>query len=193
MKTTFLLFVVCLIGAVGCKTQTGVAPTETVIARSSDRDFGFEGTWVSESFSESVGDDSGTVLTITRDGDYVVKISDLDEDLAEGLEIVFRTHEIQRGQPHAVVEVELHQKEEVAYHRLAIAAVKDDMLYLWMIDGRKIGALLYENNVPAVIEHFTFSSTVRCDPEKLLAAVVKNSNAVVGDVLAFRRRVAEDK
>ena len=78
--------------------------------------------------------------------------------------------------------------EEFAYRRLAIAATKNDHLYVWAIDGRKIGKHLYNNGVPAVIEHFTFSTTVRCKPEKLLQSLSEQWSDIVGTVQVFKRK-----
>jgi len=183
---TLLLFAACF--ATGCNVQTGVSPTETVIAESSDRDFGFEGTWLPMPNPDFDGDVDSYEMTIARDGDYTAVMQDPTGNDDGELTVGFRTHEMSKDHPHAIVEIELTNDGKIAYRRLAIAAVKDDHLNLWMIDGRKIGEHLYKDEIPAVIEHFTFSSTVRCDSKKLLESLTNHSAEIVGTVQTFKRK-----
>lgn len=176
----------------GCNVQTGLAPSETIIAKSADRDFGFTGTWLPEPNPKFPHQGDGTFqLQIEREIEYAAKVSDATGRNEGEFNVNFRTHEISPEHPHAVIEIELKNNEQITYRRLAIAAVKDDQLYLWMINGRKIAEPLFNDGVAAVIEHFTFSTTVRCDPKKLLDSISKNAKDILGDVQTFRRKKAE--
>ena len=184
------VFLFCL---AGCNVQTGLAPLETTIAESSERDFGFVGTWIPTPNPEFDADVDSYQMTIERDGGYTATLMEaLDNDDGE-LIVQFRTHEMSEDHPQAIIEIELKNGENIAYRRLAIAATKDDHLYLWMIDGRKIGKLLYDDGIPAVLEHFTFSTTVRCKPDKLLQSLSKHSSDIVGAVQIFKRKPADGR
>ncbi len=187
------LLLVALLFAAGCNTQTGVAPTEAVISKCSDRDFGFAGTWISTPDPVFRDEARTSEMSIERAGSYAVAVKDASGKSYDRFRIHFRAHEISKEQPRAVVEIEVKNDGAVTCRRLAIAEVKNDHLYLWMIDARKLGDHLYDDGVAAVIEHFTFSSTVRCDPQKLLECVVKHSEDVVGDVQVFRRKPTNRK
>ena len=134
---------VVLLFLVGCNTQTGLAPIDTTIADSSKRDFGFVGTWIPEPNPEFDTDVESYQMTIERDGSYTATLNDPTNKDDEKLIVEFRIHEMSEDHPHAIVELELKNGEKIAYRRLAIAATKDDRLYIWMIDGRKIGKHLY--------------------------------------------------
>ncbi|OYP29939.1 hypothetical protein [Rhodopirellula sp. MGV] len=127
-------------------------------------------------------------MSIERDGSYTAILVDAARKNSDQLAANFRTHEISKEHPHAIVEIELKNNERIVYRRLAIAAVEDDRLYLWMIDGRKIGEHLFDDGVTAVIEHFTFSTTVRCDSTQLLESLSKHSGDIVGGAQVFRRK-----
>ena len=167
----------------GCNVQTGVAPVETVIPKSADRDFGFTGTWIPTPNPKLDVDLDVYEMTIKRDDSYTATLT--DSSVEDALTVEFRTHEMSKDQPHAIIELEC---KALGYQRLAVAAVKDDHLYLWTLDGRKIGEHLFNDGITAVIEHFTFSSTVRCDPEKLLNSIAKHSTEMVGDAQVFERK-----
>ena len=184
------VFLFCLSG---CNVQTGLAPVETVIAESSDRDFGFAGTWIPTPSREFDADDVDSYrMTIEHDGVYTATLAGSansdDDEIVE-----FRTYEISEDFPHAIIEIELKNGKEIMYRRLAIAAAKDDHLYVWMIDGRKIGEHLFDDGVAAVIEHFTFSTTVRCDSKKLLQSLSDHSSDIVGTVQVFKRHPENGK
>ena len=172
----------------GCDIQTGVAPTETVIAKSSDRDFGFTGIWLLVPKTEPPYGVDSLQLEIHRDANYDVTISNGTGKNEANLKANFRTHEISPEHPHAIVEIEIKNNGAIPYRRLAIAAVRDDNLYLWMIDGRKLSEPLFKDGASAVIEHFAFSTTVRCEPQSLLDSIARHSDVVIGDVQVFRRR-----
>ena len=187
MRVHISMLLLAVVFFVGCDTQTGVAPTETVIAKSSDRDFEFEGTWTPIPNDDFPGNDTAG-MTIKRDGDYTVDLHAWADLHGDEFTVGFRTHEISKDHLHAIVEIELTNDGQVEYHRLAIAAVQDDQLNLWMIDGKKIGEHLYNDDVSAVIEHLAFSSTIRCDSEKLLESLAKHSGEIVGPVQSFKRK-----
>jgi hypothetical protein len=188
MQIQCLILIAIFASFAGCNVQTGVSPTETVIANSSERDFGFIGTWIPVPNEDFPHDVATNEMKVARDDGYSVSIDDQFGDTNEKLSVSFRTHEISKDHPHAIVEIELTADEKIAYRRLAIAAVKGDHLYLWMIDGKKVGEHLYNDGVAAVIEHFTFLSTVRCDPENLLESLSKHSGDIVGSAQVFRRK-----
>ena len=171
----------------GCNVQTGISPTETVITDCSDRDFGFVGTWLPVPNSDVPHDVATYHMTIKRDDAYTASLVDASGKIDDEPIVDFRTHQISEEHPHAIVELELKSDDRIAYRRLAIAAVKDDHLYLWMIDGRKIGEHRYNDGIAAVIEHFTFSTTVRCEPKQLLESLSKHSGEIVGIAQVFRR------
>ena len=178
---------------VGCNVQTGLAPLETTISESSERDFGFVGTWMPAPNSELDANVDSYQLIIERDGAYTATLTDSPNKNDGNLVVHFRTHEMSKDHPHAIIEIELKDGDRVAYRRLAIAATQDEHLYLWMIDGRKIGKQLYEDGIPAVIEHFNFSTTVRCKPDKLLQSLSESSLDVVGTVQTFKRQPTDSK
>ena len=185
MRSIFFILAATAIVVTGCNVQTGVAPTETVIPKTSERDFGFTGTWTPVPDAKSDAEDLGEYeMTINRDGSYLATMKVTTDGVTDSFVAEFRTHEMSPDHPHAIVELEV---KDLGYRRLAIAAVKGDYLSLWTIDGRKIGKLLYDNEVAAVIEHSTFSSTVRCDPEKLLKTVADHSSDLVGSAQVFKR------
>ena len=186
-KTSIGCFAVLLF-LVGCNVQTGLAPIDNTISESSKRDFGFVGTWIPTPNPEFDTDVESYQMTIARDGSYTATLNDSSNKLDEKLVVQFRTYEMSEDHPHAIVELELKNGEKIAYRRLAIAAAKDDHLYLWMIDGRKIGNHLFDDGVAAVIEHFTFSTTVRCDSRKLLQSLSEHSSDIVGTVQVFKRK-----
>ncbi len=178
----------------GCNMQTGISPVEAVIKNSSDRDFGFEGTWVPLPNTGIPHENAEShEMIIKRDGSYTATLIDGsrkndDDDDGDEFVIEFRTHELSTKHPHAIVEIELMRNDKIEHRRLAISAVIDDRLHLWTIDGRKAGELMYEEGVCAVIEHFTFSTTVRCDPKKLLEFLAKHCAELSGDEQVFRRK-----
>lgn len=184
---------IVLLCLVGCNVQTGLAPIDTTIADSSKRDFGLVGTWIPTPNPEFDADVDSYQMKIERDGSYTATLNDSSNKDDEKLIVQFRTHEISEDLPHAIVELELKNGEKISYRRLAIAATKDDHLYLWMIDGRKIGKHLYDDGVAAVIEHFTFSTTVRCDSDKLLQSLSKHSSDIVGLVQVFKRQPGDGR
>ena len=188
MRTHFLMLIAILAISSGCNVQTGVSPVDTVIAKSSERDFGFVGTWSPVPDDNFPLDKDTYEIVVALDAGYSVSIGDQSRDNNAKLNVNFRTHEISQDLPHAIVEIELIADDKIAYRRLAIAAVKDDHLYLWMIDGKKIAEHLYNDGVATVIEHFAFSTTIRCDPEKLLESMSKHSAAIVGTAQVFRRK-----
>jgi hypothetical protein len=187
-----LLLIFLVLFNTGCNVQTGIAPIDTIIPKSSDRDFGFSGTWLPAPNPNFPHKDDGILqLQIARELDYTAIVSDASGRNEGEFTVNFRTHEISPEHPHAIVEIELRNNDEILYHRLAIAAVKDDQLFLWMIDGRKIGEPLFNDGVTAVIEHFTFSTSVRCDPKKLLDSISKHAKDILGDLQTFRRKKTE--
>ena len=188
MRNTSIGCTVVLLFLVGCNVQTGLAPIDTTIVDSSERDFGFVGTWIPTPNPEFDADVDSYQITIERDGSYTATMNDSSNKDDKKLVVQFRTHEMSEDHPHAIVELELKNGEKIAYRRLAVAATKDDHLYLWMIDGRKIGKHLYDDGVAAVIEHFTFSTTVRCDSKKLLQSLSEHSTDIVGTVQVFKRQ-----
>lgn len=194
MNATTRSCIVAVLVIAGCNRQTGVAPTETVISKSADRDFGFVGTWIEAPTPISPQRLEGRFqLQIARESDYTAILTDATGKGEGELKVNFRTHEISPEHPHAIVEIELKNNSDITYHRLALAAVKDDYLYLWMIDGRKLGEPLFKDGVTAVLEHFTLSTTVRCEPKQLLDSISKHAEEIVGDVQMFRRKNTEQQ
>lgn len=189
MRIQYVILIVLIVIVSGCSVQTGIAPVETVIPTNSDRDFGFVGTWIPVGTSDFPNDATTSLMEIVRNEDsYIASSVDTLGNSTDALTVDFRTHEISKDHPHAIVEIEMKNEDEIAFRRLAIAAVKDDSLFVWMIDGRKIGELLYDDGVAAVIEHFSFSTTVRCDSEKLLESLSKHSGNIVGTAQVFKRK-----
>ena len=187
LSLSFIAFATLLSG---CNVQTGIAPLETVISKSADRDFGFTGTWIpvdNLDLGERV-DIESYEMKIVRDDFYTAALADPAKKDGENLTVEFRTHEMSKDQPHAIIELEYKRNKAIVYRRLAIAAVKDDHLFLWMIDGKKIGEQLFNDNIAAVIEHFTFHSTVRCAPKKLLDSLSNSSSEIVGPAQVFKRK-----
>ena len=172
----------------GCDVQTGIAPVEVAIKKCSNRDFGFVGTWLPLSNEELAEDVTSFQMVIEREDEYTVVLDGLSEE-DDKLKANFRTHEISPDHPHAIVEIEFTLVEGISHRRLVIAAVKDDHLYLWTIDGRKVGEQLYQDGVAAVIEHSMFSTSVRCDSQKLIDSLSKYSSKITGTVQVFKRKI----
>ena len=187
MKIPLFAFAVLAMLLSGCFVQTGLAPLEAIIDKGSDRDFKFEGTWRPESNPKLPHDIDTNSITIERADDRQTYTATLraPDNADANLSMQFKTAEISSENPHAIAEIELRSNEGIAYRRLAIAAALDDKLFLWMIDGRLVGEHLYNDGTAAVIEHFAFSSTIRCKSDQLLATIRKHSRAVVGSVQIF--------
>ena len=192
MRLILISCVVFLLCLSGCNVQTGLAPVENTIVDSSDRDFGFTGTWIPTPNPEIAADLDAYLLTIERDGLYTATLTDSSGESDEALVVQFRTYEISEDHPHAIVELECKDGEKIAFRRLAFAEAKDDHLYLWMIDGRKIGQHLFDDGIAAVVEHFSFSTTVRCESTELLKSLAKHSSKIVGPAQVFRRQLADE-
>jgi len=71
---------------------------------------------------------------------------------------------------------------------LKITAVKEDHLYLWPINGRKLGEQLYSDKTAAVIEHFQNHSTVRCDSQALLDTIGKHTEKLIDPFQVMKRK-----
>ena len=182
------LAVLILLLAAGCNGLDGVAPIESAIENSSERDFELTGTWIPAATSEEPLRDATVELTIKRDGDYTVTAVDTEDDDAEVFTAKFRTHELSKDHPHAIIELEYVDLYGKPHRRLAITAVKDDHLYLWPINGRKLGEQLYSDKTTAVIEHFPDHSTVRCDPKALLDTIGKHSEKLIDPFQVMQRK-----
>ncbi|MEZ6097088.1 MAG: hypothetical protein R3C03_23175 [Pirellulaceae bacterium] len=191
MKHLLLLISFLSLTQMGCNVNTGLAPIEQVVSECSPRDFGFSGNWQAVPNPEFSYDAAASRMVIEFENDYRVRFIDPGGKADETTSVQFRTYEISPEQPHAIVEIEVLSGETIEYRRLAIVAVKDGYLCVWMIDGKKIGEYLFNGEVPAVIEHFPFSSSVRCNADKLLATIASHAREVVGNVQVFQR-VEED-
>ena len=183
MVTRILLACLLLPLVVACNVQTGVYPVENAIQKCSDRDFGFEGIWSAAQNDEVQQDLSLFQLEISRNESYSAMLSDSDGTLK--IEYEFRAAELSKKHPHAIVEIE---SKDGSYRRLAIAVADERQLCLWMIDGRKIGSQLYDDGIAAVIEHFKFYSSIRCEPEKLIEFIRRNSSKITGSYQIFYRQ-----
>ena len=148
MRAVLLAFAV-LISAVGCNIETGLAPVETVIPKSSERDFGFVVTWIPTPNPE-VGSVDAFEITITSGETYKAVATDPSGEIDEVLAVEFQAHEMSPDHPHAIVELKYQYDKVNAYRRLAIAAVIEEKLYLWAIDGRKMAAHLFDDGVTAL-------------------------------------------
>ena len=185
MRYLVLLF---LSLAVGCNGLDGVAPIEPAIKQSSERDFGLSGTWIPAVTSEEPLRNATVELTIERDGDYTATAVDTESGDVEVFTATFRTHELSKDHPHAIIELEYTDLYGKPHRRLAITAVKDDHLYLWPLNGRKLGEQLYSAKTPAVIEHFPSHSTVRCDSKALLDTIGKHSEKLIKPFQVMKRK-----
>jgi hypothetical protein len=184
----FMLLALVLVCA-GCNTQTGISPTETVIKKSSDRDFHFAGTWlpVPQRDQPAHPDLDAFKMVIERGEEYTATIRGPVENQEHVVTASFRAVEISKDHPHAIVEVTMDGLFFKGRY-LAVAAVQDDRLYLWAIDGRKLGEHLYNSGQAAVIEHFAYHSQVRCPPDKLLETIRAQARGVIGEVQVFHRQ-----
>lgn len=185
------LSIVVLVLAVGCNGIDGIAPVEPAIKQSSERDFELAGTWVPAATSEEPLQTATVELTIEQDGDYTATAIDTEIDGGEIFTAKFRTCEMSKEHSHAIVEIEYDDLFGGPHRRLAITVVKDDHLYLWPINGRKLAEELYTAKTAAVIEHFQNHSTVRCDSEVLLDTISKHSQKLV-DPFQVMKRKGED-
>ena len=180
----------CL-GLIGCNTHTGISPKETVIKKSADRDFHFAGTWLpvgqATKSAANQPDLSTFRLEIEGTDEYMATVRGTVENQEHQVKATFRAVEISQDDPHAIVEVHIDDGLFFKGHYLSVAAVKGDYLYLWSIDGRKLAEHLYNSGHTAVIEHFSYHSTVRCPPEKLLDTIRQHAAEVLGDVQVFQR------
>jgi len=187
MRTLFSAFAI-LIFAAGCNVQTGLAPVEPVITNSTDREFGFVGVWHPAESSGAADSHDSYEFAVTKGEIYNATAIDPSTEADRQSAVQFHAREISPHHPHAVVELIYKYDEKHVYRRLAIAAVLEDQLHLWTIDGKKIAEHLYEEEVTAVIEHSTFSSSIRCDGKQLLEAIKKHSGEIVGNVQVFERK-----
>lgn len=187
MNPLRLLLVISFL-TTGCSMQTGIEPTEQIIQESTDRDFGFSGTWYRElSPAEKEFGTEPYRMEISQNNHYNGNLTLGDDPGRGSISFEFRTHEISPDSSFAIVEIIWKNKPGADFHRLAIAVVENDRLGIWMIDGRKIGDLLYKDGATAVIEHFPYHSTVRCDQKKLLDCISKNLDNIRGDLWVFHR------
>ena len=190
MRLAIFSWPLVLLAFAGCNVQTGISPTEAVIKKSSAKDFNFEGAWVPGSGVDVPADVGECQLTIER-GDKNVYFASIDrqlDDVKDSFRFQFRTAELLREQSYAIVEIEPQGGIGLLGRRLAIARATEKRLHVWMIDGRKVGDLLYEEGYGAVIEHDTFSTVVRCKPEQLVSTVRQHSREIVGCVWSFERK-----
>ena len=183
-----LLCVVLLLS--GCGFETGLEPSEVVIAKSSERDFGFSGTWTMSHTGED--HDEGFQFTgvfIEKGAHYKATAIDTEEPELDLPPIVFRAEEISDQWPHAILEFEY---EGIFFdgmqRRLAIANVDGNRLHIWKIDRRKLGKLLFDNKTPAVIEHSNSSSTVRCDSAELLGVLKQHAAELMQPLCTLKRK-----
>ena len=187
MRSFPLLILGFLLATLGCNTQTGLVPTETIVAESSNRDFGLTGTW-NMTPDADLGDEVGNFqIVIERNGSYTATATDPTGEIDAKFVCEFRAYEISKDHPHAIIDLEVKEGWVTPLRRLFVVATKDDHLHIWPIDGHKIGEHLYDDGVSAVIEHATFSSTVRCDPKKLLKSISDHSADILGSPATYKR------
>lgn len=181
-------FFCLLLVVAGCNVQTGIAPVEPVILNCSDKDFGFVGTWLPELDPGLPGEVGKFELEVQKGDSYIASITRPPREADDKLEVKFRVHEISEDHKLVIIEIELEDDRDVTHRRLAFAKVKENQLTVWLIDGRKVGGHLFDDGVAAVVEHFPYSSTIRCDAEKLLGSLSKHFDDIVGEPQVFFRK-----
>ena len=175
-----VMFVTALSGCGG-----GVSPVEQMIVDGSVRSFQLEGTW--RPADEKRRDDGLLIISRPKGSvDYSVTIID-DVGATSPIKVRFRTAEIDRNDPKAIAEIEHNMVGEWGHRRILVAKATDDRLFVWSVDGRKLGECLYKSQASAVIEHSGNLAIVRCDPELLLEALKQHLPDVIGEVQVFTR------
>ena len=179
-KVIFTVAITTLAWALaGCNVPTGVAATESIIPKSVDRDFGFAGSWVLLPSAEPNRKDFGeTRVTIEKGDSYLLQAS--NAKVQAPLNFEFRAAEISAKLPYAIIEIEQRLGESMIHRRLGIAAVEDEKLYVWLLNGKRLGELLYEDGHGAVIEHHSLWTEVRCKPDHLLKTLREHSGQLIG-------------
>lgn len=171
--------------------QTELYPTSPIIVDGSDVNFGFEGDWKPIDGLKVREKTPNYRLKIARVGDaksYLVGLigSDTVGD-SPALQLRVNALPLAPGSGKAVIQIQSKEMTNDSYRRIALAAVNDDVLWLWMLDARNLGKHLFDDGHSAVIEHFHFYTTLRCKPEHLLDTIRKHPNAVVAEAERFRR------
>jgi hypothetical protein len=184
------LALVCLCTMAGCNVNTGIAPVEPTIKTCAKRDFGFVGKWQVVRKDRLHDRDPAPVAEIKFDADkdrfFVSQLSGYDD--LKRFEVSFRTADLELELPYAIVEIEVTSPEEKGtLRRLAVAGIQDDKLALYCLSGKELAELMYQEEVGAVIERSSFSTSVRCKPEGLLRVVRKHSKQLVGEPEYFQR------
>jgi hypothetical protein len=178
----------------------GVSSVEQMVVNGSVRNFQFEGTW--RPADEKRRDDGSVIISRPKgSGDYSVTFLD-DAGATSYMKVRFQAAEIDRDDPKAIVETERNlidltaspgslDSEKWGDRRILVAKATDDKLFVWSIDGRKLGECLYKSQVSAVIEHSRELATVRCEPELLLKTLKQHLPEVIGEVQVFTRVVTK--
>ena len=187
MRSSIALLI--LVFFTGCTFETGISPTESIVNKNSKRDFGFTGTWIAPEENDYAKPGRPSFeINIKGEDKYLITVTVEDGFQSGEITLDARAHEISDKSRCALVEVDLKNGKELVARRLALAEVKGDRLYLWSLDRKKIANILYDNEVPAVIEHNSFSSVVRCKPRKLRKVLAENYDQLKSICEVFQRK-----
>lgn len=191
MSRVFLCIAALILTLTGCEFYMpgGASNTESLIEQGSNRDFGLAGSWVSSSDSERTAPAEQIVIKINGEKDYRVSVTSAAEPLSQFQVAEFRVTEVSPESSYAIVEVDWILPNTKPVRKLGYFEVRKDELYIWTVDGRKLGEHLFNDGVNAVIEHTGSSSLIRCDQRKLLETLKKHSREIVHPPKRFKRKV----
>lgn len=191
MSRIFLTIAALMLTFTGCEYYMpgGTSHTEEIIEQGSNRDFGLTGSWVSFSDRERTDPANQIVITITGEKDYRVSVASAATPLKQFQVAEFRVTEVSTESSYANVEVDWNLPNSQPVRKLGYFEVRKDELFLWTVDGRKLGEHLFNDGVNAVIEHTGSSSLIRCDQGKLIETLKKHSREIVHPPKHFKRKM----
>lgn len=191
MSRLFLSIAALILTLSGCEfyMSGGASHMESIIEQGSNRDFGLAGSWVSISDNERTDPAEQIVIKIAGEKDYRVSVTSGADPLSQFQVAEFRVTEVSPESSYAIVEVDWNLPNSKPVRKLGYFEVRKDELYLWAVDGRKLGVHLFNDGVNAVIEHTGSSSVIRCDQGKLLETLKKHSREMVHPPKRFKRKM----
>ncbi len=189
-RVTLSIAAAVMLVLTGCEFYMpgGASHTESLITPGSNRDFGLTGSWVSSSDSERIAPNEQVVIKITGEKDYRVSVASAAEPFEQSQVAKFRVTEVSPESSYAIVEVDWILPNTKPVRKLGYFEVRKDELYLWTVDGRKLGEHLFNDGVNAVVEHTGSSSLIRCDQGKLLETLKQHSREIVHPPKRFKRK-----